>query len=222
MMVLFAAAIMPRLGAQPVEKVEVQFVSFPAISDSSSVELVIGPGEVIEVELPTKGLSKIYQARRMKHWSLGKAEVDAEGNPTFNTYGKTEMGNAKKQIVLVITKGQNYSDGLELIALDGGAEGLGLGKYLIYNACKTDIAGKIGNSPFLLKKRHHTILAPKPNETVNKSKYLFVDLYYRKGTEAKPFKATKWRHTENARFFVFFHHNPGTPQIQIHYIRHYP
>ncbi|MDX1681336.1 MAG: hypothetical protein R3242_11475 [Akkermansiaceae bacterium] len=222
MVALFALAAIAKLGAQPVDKVEIQFVSFPAIADPSSVELRIGPEEAIEVELPTRSLSEVYRVNRMSHWLLGRSGVDEEGNFAFTTYGKTKVGNGSKQIILVMPKGKNYSDGLEMIALNGSQEGLGLGKYLVYNASRTDIAGKIGDKGFNLKQGGYTILDPEPNEVVNNSKYLFVHLFYRKGDEPKPFKDTKWRHTENAKFFVFFHHNPGTPQIQVHYIRYYP
>lgn len=207
--------------AQPEEKVEVRFVSFPKMPDAHPVELAIGPGKTIEVELPTNSVSDGYIVERPTHWALGKTTVNADNKPVFQQFGTAPTIAAKKQLVLVLLKGKTYEDGLELITMDGNDKGLGGGKYLLFNATKVDIAGRLGDIKFMIKPGQHNILEPKPSEEKGDRKFLHTYLYFRKDDEAKPFYSSTWRFNTSVRSLIFVYHDPNTQQLRTHSIRDY-
>lgn len=203
------------------DEVSVQFVSFPIVSAPQPVELLVGEGKTLSVELPTNSLSPVYRVSRLPQWILGKSSTDKEGKPTFVTYGQTASISSAKQLILVIRKGIKDSDGYDLIPLSGGDGGLSGGKYFLFNAAKVAVAGELGTSKFALEPRKHILLAPKPSEVNGNRKYLFTTLYYRKGKEAQPFYTSTWRLSERARSMVFIYHDPHTSQLRMHTIRNY-
>jgi hypothetical protein len=201
--------------------VSIQFVAFPIIVDAEPVELLLADGKTITVELPTNRLSPIYKVKPMTQWALGKSSKDDEGEFVFETYGKAPSITSTNQLILVLRDGAKDSDGLKLIPMDNSIVNFGGGKYLFMNAATVDIAVEIGDVKARLEASQHKMIQPKPSKSEGKRKYLFVNLYFRKGKEAVPFYDSTWRYSENARCMVFFYHDPNTQQLRTHTIRDY-
>lgn len=203
------------------EKVMLQFVTFPKIINAEPVELLVGEGETIKVELPTNSLSPVYKVNRLSQWALGESSIGADEEFAFDVYGKTASLASSKQLILVIRKGAKVSDGLELILMDNQHSKFGGGMYFFMNAAKVDIAVKIGDKKFALKPRKHTLVQPKPSKVEGKRKYLYTYIAFRKGTKTVPFYESTWRFSKKARSMVFLYHDPHTKQLRTHSIRDY-
>jgi hypothetical protein len=202
-------------------EIEVQFVSFPKLIDAKPVELLVGEGKTMEVELPTNSISPVYKAKALGKWVIGKTVVDEERKESFEVYGQAPAIASPKQLVLVIRKGKDDSDGLELIPMDNQKSNFGGGKYFLMNATRVDIAGSIGTGKFSLEPNNHALIAPQPTKTKGDGKYCYAQIYFRKNEEIQPFFTSTWRFSENARTMVFFYHDPQTKQLKLHTIRDY-
>ena len=198
-----------------------QFVSFPKVADPQPVELVSGERETISVDLPTNSISKAYKVKQLSKWMLGKTVTDEKGQPSFKTYGETPSIASNKQLILVIRQGATDSEGLTLVPFDSRETGFVGGKYLLLNGTKVDIGGTIGNTSFALKPLMHTMLAPGASETKDDRRYLYTQLYFRKGDGATPFYSSTWRLSDKARSMVFFYHDPFNDRLRVHTIRDY-
>lgn len=221
LIVALACVLMPWSASAQEKKVSLQFVAFPLSSDPKPVELLIGEGKSVQVELPSNSLSQTYQVPAMKNWRLGKTIEGTDGKPAFSLYGQTPASSSEKQLVLVIRKGNEDADGFDMVSFDSDSTGFGGGKYLFLNGAKVDIAGDAGGSKFALRRLDHAIVAPKPSEVNNKHKYLYITLYFREGEEATPFYSSTWRFSEKARTIVFFYHEPHNGRLRTHTIRDY-
>jgi hypothetical protein len=220
-LILLTAWMIPLTGMAQEKQVSLQFVCFPISNDPRPVSLLVGEGKVIPVELPSNVLSPVYKVPALGSWVLGKADVDAEGEFVFDSYGQTPSTGSDNQMILVIRKGAANEDGFEMVSFDSGTKGFGGGKYIFLNGAKVDIAGDAGGTKFALKPLKHMLIAPKPSETKENRKYLYITLYFRKGDEATPFYESTWRFSEKARTLVFFHHEPHSGQLRTHTIRDY-
>jgi len=203
------------------KQVSVQFVAFPLTANPKPVELLTGEGKTIEVEMPGNSLSPVYKVPAMGNWALGKTTEGPDGKPVFGSYGQTRATGSDKQLVLVIRKGGEDSDGLEMVAFDSGSKGFGGGKYLFLNGSKVDVAGDAGGTKFALKPKKHALIAPQPSEVREERKYLYVTLFFRKGEAATPFYSSTWRFSEKARTVVLFYHDPHNERLRTHTIRDY-
>ena len=203
------------------EQVTVQFVSFPISAKAEPVELLIGDGKTMSIELPTNRLSPVYKVNRLNAWILGKSSTGAEGDFVFDTYGKAASLASSKQLILVIRQGAKDSDGFKLIPMSSQPSKFGGGKYFFMNAAKVDVAVKIGDQKFALKPRSHKLVQPNPSKVKGKRKYLYIYLHFRKGTEAIPFYESTWRFSKKARCMVFLYHDTHTNQLRTHTIRDY-
>jgi|TARA_B110000908_G_scaffold83705_1_gene100150 hypothetical protein len=203
------------------EQVTLQFVSFPKLSNSKPVELFIGEGKTIEVELPTNRLSPTYKVDRLAQWELGKSSIGADEKPVFETYGKATSIASNKQLILIIRKGANDSDGFKMIVMDKQQSKFGGGDYFFMNASTVSIGLKIGDKQLLLKPRSHELIKPAPSKVKGKRKYLYTYFYYRKKDKMVPFYNSTWRYSKKARCMVFFYHDTHTKQLRTHSIRNY-
>lgn len=203
------------------EKVKVQFVSFPKLNNAAPVELLLGNEETMKIELPTNSLSPVYEVSRLSEWVIGKSSTGAEGEFTFDIYGKATSLSTPNQLILVLRKGASDADGLELIPLDIDQKGFAGGKYFFMNASVVDIAVEIGDQKLVLKPRNFKLVEPKPSKVDGSRKYLYVYLHFRKGEEAVPYYSSTWRFSEKARTMVFLYHDIHTKQLRTHSIRDY-
>ena len=226
---LIVCLITPAIVNAQDKQASLQFVSFPISNDPQPVNLLIGEGKTIAVELPCNRLSPVYKVPALGTWVLGKPAVGADGKPVlgadgkpvFETFGQTPSTGSDNQVILVIRKGAEDKDGFEMVSFDSGSKGFGGGKYIFLNGAKVDIAGDIGGSKFVLKPLKHILIAPNPSEIKEDRKYLYTTLFFRKGEEAIPFYTSTWRFSEKARCMVFFYHEPHGGQLRTHTIRDY-
>jgi len=208
-------------SAQEVQTISLRFVTFPVFTSDEPLELFLGEEEPISIELPTNRLSKVYKIKNTIPCALGRTSLNEEEEPIFTPFGKTQLLSAREQIILVTRKGPELSDGLNLTPFNADESGFDGGNYFIMNASTADIAGKLGKTRFLLKPNRHTLLEPTPSKVENNRKFLYVEVYFRKGDTVRPFYNSTWRFSEQARTLVFFHHDEHTKQLRTHSIRHY-
>lgn len=200
-------------------EIELKFVSFPKSMNAQPVELLIGEGKTMLVDLPTNSISSAYKVKPLANWAIGKMTKDEEGKASFKVYGQAPAINSTKQLILVIRSGKDDSEGLKLIPMDYSDKNFGGGKYFVMNATSIEIAGAIGTSEFSLKPRQHKLLAPKPTKIENDRSYCFAKFYYRKGENIQPFFSSTWQFNKAARSMVFIYHDPKTKHLKLHSIR---
>lgn len=201
--------------------VNLRFVSFPKAANAELIELLIGENKTIEVEIPTNSISEAYQVPALSTWSLGKTTTNEEGKTIFQVFGKTQSNESADQLILVIRKGSNDADGLDLTAIKNSNEGFSGGKYIVMNASSVDIAGAIGTGKFALKPSKYNLISPKPTKIQDDRKYCFAQFFFRKNEELEPFFSSTWRFNEKARSMIFIYHDPKTKQLSVHTIRSY-
>lgn len=222
---VFLFALGSPLIAQEAEQVTLRFLSFPKSASPEPVELIIGDGKVLEVKTPTNALSEPYKVKRLATWSVGKLEpaTGKDEKASFTSYGSAASIASSDQIILLIRKGKENKDGMQVIPIDNNSNNFGGGKFFFMNASKVDIAGMLGETKFALKPGSQTIVAPakiiKGNET--KGDGLFTEFYFRKEEEARPFFSSTWPHNEKARSMVFFYHDLTNDRLRMHTIRDY-
>jgi hypothetical protein len=203
-------------AAQDGETVTLQFLSFPKAMDPQPVELLLGEGKTVEVATPTNALSQPYKVKRQGGWAVGKTEVNDKGESAFKVYGKAPGLSSSKQLILLVRKGPENADGMEVIPIDNDVKNFGGGKFLFINAAKIDIAGEAGGVKFVIPPSKRTIIQPKPDENGRNFHAMF---YFRKDNEARPFFSSKWPIDKQARGLIFFYHDSTTQRLRIHSIQ---
>ena len=216
---VIALCISPCLGQEPA-KVSLRFLSFPKATDPIKVELQISEGKTITIEAPSNEFSPSVDITSTGVWSVGETVKDPEGKTVFKEYGRTNAVNSPQQLLLLVRKGKENTDGFELVALDGRVDGFGGGKFLFMNAAKVDIAGVVGSEKFAVKPGKFSIIKPK-GEAGNK-KLVHTTLYFRKDDQPMPFFSSTWPLSDAARCLIFFYHDPDTNNLRLHTIRDFP
>lgn len=204
--------------AQEVEKVTLQFVSFPKAMAPEPVELFLGEGKTIQVKIPTNMLSKPYQVPALKTWAVGKLEAGEDNKMVFNAYGHAPALNSRSQLIVLVRKGKINAEGMELIPVDNRLANFGGGKFLFLNMTTIDIAGMCGDEKFIVRPNTQSLIEPKSKDGTKTFRTAF---FFRKGKDAKPFFSSRWPVNEKARSLVFFYHNPHNQRIQFHTIRNF-
>jgi hypothetical protein len=196
---------------------------WPAGKDQAPepIELLIGEGKTLEIEIPTNSISEAYEVPALSTWSLGETTTNEEGKNIFEVYGKTKSSGSTEQLILVIRKGSDDAEGLDLTAIKNSNEGFNGGKYILMNASRVEIAGTIGTAKFALKPNKYKLISPEPTKIQDDRKYCFAQFFFRKNEDIEPFFSATWRFNEKARSMVFFYHDPKTQQLRVHTIRSY-
>jgi hypothetical protein len=204
---------------QEKDMVEVQFVSFPVITNEKPIELLTGEGELVSIELPSNNLSKTYKVVKPGQWVIGETVADQEGKEAFKPFGEAQVLDADKQIVVVTRKGGANADGFNLVPIaDLGAEFKG-GSYLMINVADTEISGALGNSAFAIKANHSELLNPEASNEKNGRNYLFTIFKHDSAEGAKDFYTNTWRFNDKARTMVFIYQDAESKQLSIRTIR---
>lgn len=209
----------PPCTAQQAAGVTLRFLSFPKEIDPQPVELWLGEGKTSKVEIPGNELSAPHKVPPLATWVVGETTKGPDGKPVFKEYGRAKALAAPSQLILLVRKGAQNSDGFAVIPVDSGATRFGGGKFLFANAARVDIAGVVGGERFALKPGQHTIIKPKLEPGAGT---VHATLYYRKEEEAKPFFSSQWPVSANARGLIFLYHDPDTGRLRLHTIRDYP
>lgn len=193
-------------------EVSLQFLAFPKKMRPEPIELVVGKGKTIEIQTPGNELSPTYTVPALSSIMVGKTTQNEEGEPGFESYGEAKAIAASKQIILLIRKGNENSDGFLVIPLNGELGEFGGGKYLFINASALNVGGIIGDSKFALKPGQKELLAPKPD---HEDSICQVTLSYQRADKWKVFKDTRWSSNKAYRSLVFFYQNPGTGRLGV-------
>ena len=93
---IFLTLVAQSLFAQE-DKVSVRFVSFPEMTKTPKLEVMIGEGKTIKVELPSHVLSKTYKLPATSSWQLGENLESEDGKSAFKSYGTVKAGSASSQ-----------------------------------------------------------------------------------------------------------------------------
>jgi len=214
--ILFLSAISLLNCVAQEESVTLQFLSFPKAIDPKPVELLLAEAKTLQVEIPSNELSKTYKVPRQTVWAVGETTTGEDGKPIFKVFGQAPALTANKQLILLVRKGENNSDGMTVIPIENDIKNFGGGKFLFMNAAQVDIAGDTGGVKFVIKPGTHTIVTPKADEDGRNFLAMF---YFRKDTEARPFFSSKWPIGDNARGLIFFYHDPEGNHLRLHTIR---
>jgi hypothetical protein len=208
------------LNAQDKE-VSLQFVSFPISENSEPIELLVGEGKSLAVELPTTNLSPVYKVPAMSQWVLGKMEVGEKEQKTFKVYGKAESSGTAIQLILVIKKGVTFADGLKLIPIKYDPADFAGGDFFMMNTTKVDIGIDLGATKVGLKPDTFKLVKPEASREVEGNKQLFIKVYFRNEEKMTAFYSSTWRLNDKARSLVVFYHDPDNHRIRTHTIRNY-
>ena len=210
-----AVGLLP-CAAQNTGKVSVRFLSFPKAVEPVKVELRLAEGKTLPIEAPSNEFSQAASVVPTGVWAVGETVEGPEGKPVFKEYGRTDAPSSPQQMLLLVRKGDENSDGFDLIALDGRVNAFGGGKFLFMNAAKVDVAGVVGEEKFVVKPGQHTIIKPKPEPGGGLAHAMF---YFRKNDEPRAFFSSRWPIGDQARGMVFFYHDPASKHIRMHTIR---
>jgi len=213
---LFVASLLP-CAAQG--EVTLRFISFPKGLDLEPVELLIGDGKTIKIEITTNELSSPYKVPQQAFWSIGETTAGPDGKDLFKEFGRAKALASPSQLILLVRKGKKYSDGFDVISVDNRGANFGGGKFLFFNGARIDIAGELGGERFVLRPSQHTVI--KPKSTAGKPTFQTV-FWFRRDDEAKPFFSSVWPYSADAQSLIFFYHEPGTNYLRFHSIRSFP
>lgn len=208
----------PRAAAQEAS-VTLRFLSFPIVEEPVPVELAIGEGRTLKVEIPGNELSPPYKVRKQAAWLFGETVQGKDDKPAFTVFGQAPALASDDQLILLMRKGNTNADGFEVIPVNGVKTAFGAGKFLFVNAAKVDIAGVIGTSKFVIKPGKHALVHPKgeDNKAVGQ-----VELFFNMDNQARPFFTSMWPLGDAARSLVFFYHDPESNRLRLHTIRDFP
>jgi hypothetical protein len=168
------------------------------------------------VPLPTNELSREVRVPRMSAWQVGEMKEGADGEPVFQVYGRAQALNSPSQLLLLVRRGPDYSDGFNVLVLDNRTAGFGRGQFLFMNAARTDIAGEVGGERFALRPGTHTIIRPQAEAGGSTVHAMF---YYRGQEQVRPFFSSQWPVSEVARGLIFFYNDPQSGHLRLHSIR---
>lgn len=205
--------------AQQAETFALQFMTFPMTIEPLKVELLIGEGKTMELNVPSNELGPIVRVPRISNLVFGETVTKPDGKEEFKVYGRAPSLAAPKQLVLLLRKGTEMSEGFEVRCISSDIASFDGGKILFVNAAKVDIGGTAGTVKFALKPGAHTIVKPglQPNGRLS-----HVKLYYNKNGSATPFFSSMWPVAKHYRGLVFLYHDPNSAnQIRIHSFRHF-
>jgi hypothetical protein len=212
-------ACLPRAAAQEAS-VTLRFLSFPVMQEPAPVELAVGEGRTIQVEIPGNELSPPYKVRKQAAWVFGETVQGKDDKPSFTVFGQAPALASDDQLILLMRKGETNADGFDVIPVNGVKTAFGAGKFLFVNAAKVDIAGVIGSEKFVIKPGKHAMVHPK-GEAGNKARGQ-VELYFNMDNQARPFFTSMWPLGDAARSLVFFFHDPESKRLRLHTIRDFP
>lgn len=211
----FATLFIPFSQAQEEQKISLQFIAFPAQANPEPVELLVGESKTITVDIPGNELSPEYKIIRPPSIVVGITTKNEKGEPVFQAFGKAPTIASTKQIILLIRKGENNSDGFEVIPIDGELTIFSGGSYLFVNVSQLTIGGVIGDKNFALKPGQRNLLKPAPTHEGGGCQ---VTLAYQKDetdTKGKRFYDTRWAVNEKYRTLVFFYQDPETKSLGV-------
>jgi hypothetical protein len=192
------------------KKMKLRFLLFPEQNKPEAIELLIGEKETIKIEAPSHELSGSYLVPPLSSIVVGKTLVNDEGKSEFQTYGQAKSVPATEQIILLLRKGRQSSDGFIVLPIAADLKDFGGASFLFINISKLRIGGLIGDKELDIKPGERKTLSPKPNFEAGICQ---VTLGYLKNDKFKKFFDTRWPANKNVRSLVIFYQNPQTGRI---------
>lgn len=192
--------------AQNRNALQLQFITFPTTSEIIEMEMVVSRTETQKIEVTSSELTDPIRVPRLANLVFGETVLNADNKPEFKEYGRGKPVSATKQIVLILRRGKQLSDGFEVRAVPGDMNGFGGGKFLFLNAAEIPIGGTVGGKPFALQPGHHAIIKPKLEPDGRRA---FVEFAYQREDGAKPFFSSFWPAGNDSRGLIFFYRDPG-------------
>lgn len=219
---LISTCLFPPLQcvAQEETSVTLKFLSFPRIDSPTPVELLLGEGKTIKVEIPTNELSAPSKVKSQTAWVIGETVKGKDDKPAFAVLGQAPALASNDQLILLIRKGKSNADGFDVIPINSVKTEFGGGKFLFVNAAAVDIAGVVGTEKFVIKPGAHAIVQPK-GDAQDKT-LVQTEIYFNKDNQAKPFFSSTWPLSDDARGLIFFYHDPDSKRLRLHSIRDFP
>lgn len=203
------------------DQVSLQFISIPKAENPLPVELIVGDGKTILVDIPTNRISPVYKVNRLSKWTIGKTFTNKEGNSNFKVFGTADSIKDSEQLILVIRSGKGNEDGLKLMPVSNSEKKLGGGSYLLFNASTIGIKGTLSDKEFEIKSEEFTVVKPPPSKVKGEFKYCDVVLFHLRGTTPRPFLTSTWRISDKARSFIIFYNDLKSKKLRMHSIRDY-
>lgn len=195
-------------SAQIEGTVNLRFVSFPKTNSPAPVELLVGEKETIVIKTPSNELSPVYTVNSMENWIIGETTIGENGKASFAAYGQSKTIESSEQLILIIRKGSELSEGLILIPIDYSASGFDKGDFMFINASRMEIGGVVGGKKFAIKPGKIAQILPEPIDKDAARKFCQARLLYNKNNQAKPFFSTTWPLNPRARSMIFFYNSP--------------
>lgn len=207
-----ACVLTPISNAQQAEQISLQFISFPQQLENKPIELLVGEGKTIKVEIPSNELSRPYKVPALGSIVVGQNIVNDKGKSQFEVYGQSKSIAANRQIILLIRKGEENSDGFLVLPLNGQLNEFSGGNYLFINASNLQIGGTIGDKKFELNPGQRNLLKPNASHTGGGCQ---VTLFYKKETKWKIFYDTRWSVNTGYRSLIFFYQDPESGHLGV-------
>lgn len=213
--IALALLAIPLCHAQEEEKITLQFLAFPKHISPEPIELLISEEKTIPIDTPGNELSQEYRVPRPSTIVVGITTKNAEGDPVFQVLGHAPALASKSQIILLLRKGEEISDGFVVLPIDGAMGHFPGGNYLFINASELAIGGIIGDKKFALKPGQKSLLKP---AATHKGGGCQITLSYQKDetdTKGKIFFDTRWSVNEKFRTLVFFYQDPESKKLGV-------
>ena len=202
-------------NAQEEQKISLQFLAFPAQANPEPIELLVGESKTIPIETPGNELSAEYKISRPSSIVVGVTTANEKGEPIFQVLGKSPTIASQKQIILLLRKGGNNSDGFTVVPVDGELVNFSGGSYLFINVSQLRVGGIIGDKKFALDPGERNLLKPAPSHVGGGCQ---VTLAYQKDeadTKGKKFYDTRWAVNARYRTLVFFYQDPVAKSLGV-------
>ncbi|MFU8893741.1 MAG: hypothetical protein ACNA8L_08945 [Luteolibacter sp.] len=199
-------------GAIAQQKISLQFISFPRSTNLEPIELLLGEGETKEVYIPGHELSPAYRVDAMTTIAVGKTVTNENGESRFQVYGQAPALAATQQIILLIRKGDENSDGFQLLPINGERSDFTGGSFLFFNASQIAVGGIIGDQEFALRPGQRRLLKP---SATHQGGGCQVTLSYQHQEDWKKFYDTRWSVNPRYRSLIFFFQDPESGQLGV-------
>ena len=205
----------PLCQGQEEQKITLQFLAFPAQANPAPIELVIGEKKTIPIDIPGNELSPEYKITRPESIVVGITTKNEKGEPIFQVLGTAPAIAANKQIILLLRKGENNSNGFTVIPINGELTDFSGGSYLLVNVSQLNIGGVIGDKNFALKPGQRNLIKPKATHEGGGCQVTLAYQTNETDTKGKKFYDTRWSVNDGFRTLVFFYQDPETKKIGV-------
>ena len=192
-------------------EVVIKVLCFPRSEEKSTIEMLVGKKEVMEIPLQAHEFTLPKKVARRATWKFGKSRVNAKGEFRFETLATVTPLASDKQLLLFMRRGQKNNDGFVVVPINPATvDGR---SYLFFNLTHRPIAGLVGGKKFHLASGQRVVVEPESNRGEN---LCFASLRYQRDKKWRPFFSSNWRLREKCRSLVFVYHPPGQKTPRIH------